>query len=310
MPAVLGVDRVSKAFGERRVLSELSFAIDGGQIYGLVGPNGAGKTTLINIACSVIPPDAGTVTLNGHPVTANAHPRVGVASQDVALYRDLSCAQNLEFFAALYGLTGTRRSRRVAACLSDVGLQDRADTVISLLSGGMRRRLHIAVALLHQPDLLILDEPTVGLDLESRHRIWTVVRTVADAGGSVLVTTHQLEEAEALCHRIGILHHGRLVAEGSMAELRRHVAAAELAIIDAEDLDAVRDRAEELGLAHRPALAALAVWLPERQSLDRVAALFSGIALRSMTLKPVGLEEVVAEKTKGGKNEPPNRPTA
>jgi ABC-2 type transport system ATP-binding protein len=114
-----------------------------------------------------------------------------------------------------------------------------------------------------------------------------------------LVTTHQLEEAEALCHRIGILHHGHLVAEGSMAELRRHVAAAELAIIDAVDLDAVRSRADELGFTHRPALAALAVWLPERQSLDRVAALFSGIALRSITLKPVGLEEVVAEMVGG-----------
>ncbi len=301
MPAVLGVDRISKAFGERRVLSALSFAIDDGQIYGLVGPNGAGKTTLINIACSVIPPDAGTVRLNGHPVTASAHARMGVASQDVALYRDLTSAQNLEFFAALYGLTGERRARRVAQCLDDVGLRDRAGTVISLLSGGMRRRLHIAAALLHQPGLLILDEPTVGLDRESRHRIWSVVRSVADAGGAVLVTTHQLEEAEALCHRIGILHLGQLVAEGSMAELRRHVAAAELAIIDAEDLGAVRRRADELGLTHRPALAALAVWLPERQSLDRVAALFSGIALRSVTLKPVGLEEVVAEMTKDGR---------
>jgi len=302
MSAVLGVDRVSKTFGERRVLSALSFAVDSGQIYGLVGPNGAGKTTLINIACSVIPPDAGAVTLNGRPVTADAHARVGVASQDVALYRDLTSEQNLAFFAALYGLTGARRSRRVAACLGDVGLQDRAHTIIALLSGGMRRRLHIAAAMLHQPDLLILDEPTVGLDLESRHRIWNVVRNVADEGGSVLVTTHQLEEAEALCHRIGILHHGHLVAEGAMAELRRHVAAAELAIIDAEDLGAVRRRAHELGLTHRPALAALAVWLPERQSLDRVAALFSGIELRSVTLKPVGLEEVMAEKTKDGKN--------
>ncbi len=297
MASVLGVDRISKAFGERRVLSGLSFAVERGQVYGLVGPNGAGKTTLINIVCSVMAPDAGALTLNGHPVTADAHARVGVASQEVALYRDLTSEQNLEFFAALYGLAGERRAQRVAACLGDVGLEDRAGTVISLLSGGMRRRLHIAVAMLHAPDLLILDEPTVGLDLESRHRIWNVVRSVADDGGSVLVTTHQLEEAEALCHRIGILHLGQLVAEGSMAELRRHVAAAELAVIDAADLDAVRHRADELGLAHRPALAALAVWLPERQSLDRVATLFRGIALRSITLKPVGLEEVVAELT-------------
>ena len=297
MAAVLGVDRVGKAFGERRVLSDLSFSIERGEVYGLVGPNGAGKTTLINIVCSVVAPDAGALTLNGHPITADAHARVGVASQDVALYRDLTCAQNLEFFAALYGLTGERRSQRVATCLSAVGLDERAETIISLLSGGMRRRLHIAVAMLHEPDLLILDEPTVGLDLESRHRIWNVVRSVADTGGSVLVTTHQLEEAEALCHRIGILHHGRLVAEGSLAELRRHITAAELAVIDAEDLAAVRSRADELGLTHRPGLAALAVWLPERQSLDHVATLFRGVALRSITLKPVGLQEVVAELT-------------
>jgi ABC-2 type transport system ATP-binding protein len=300
MTTVLGVDRVSKAYGERRVLSGLSFTVARGEVYGLVGPNGAGKTTLINIACSVLAPDTGTVTLNGRPVTPDAHAHAGVASQDVALYRDLSSAQNLEFYATLYGLTGDRRAERVATCLGDVGLEDRAHTIISLLSGGMRRRLHIAVAMVHEPDLLILDEPTVGLDLESRHRIWNVVRTIAGDGGSVLVTTHQLEEAEALCHRIGILHQGQLVAEGSMAELRRHVAAAELAVIDAEHLDAVRDRADELGLTHRPALAALAVWLPERQSLDRVAAQFSGIALRSVTLKAVGLEEVVAELTRDG----------
>jgi ABC-2 type transport system ATP-binding protein len=298
MAPVLAVERVSKAFGARRVLSALSFAIDRGEVYGLVGPNGAGKTTLINIACSVIAPETGSVTINGQPVTPDTHARVGVASQDVALYRDLTSQQNLEFFASIYGLTGEHRAQRVATCLRDVGLEERAHTIISLLSGGMRRRLHIAAAMLHEPDLLILDEPTVGLDLESRHRIWSVVRSAARRSGSVLVTTHQLEEAEALCHRIGILHQGRLVAEGSMAELRQHIAAAELAVIDAEDLDAVRARADELGLTHRPALAALAVWLPERQSLDRVAALFSGIALRSVTLKPVGLEEVVAELTK------------
>ncbi|MDH3457248.1 MAG: ABC transporter ATP-binding protein [Gemmatimonadota bacterium] len=297
MTTVFGVEQVSKAFGARRVLSELSFSIEAGEVYGLVGPNGAGKTTLINITCSIVTPETGTVTLNGRPITPNAHARVGVASQEVSLYRDLTSEQNLEFFAALYGLSGDARSRRVAACLKDVGLEDRAHTLTSLLSGGMRRRLHVAAAMLHEPDLLILDEPTVGLDLESRHRIWTVVRTVAEDGRSVLVTTHQLEEAEALCHRIGVLHGGQLVAEGSMADLRRHVAAAELAIIDAEDLGAVRDRADDLGLTHRPALAALAVWLPERQSLDHVAALFSGIELRSVTLKPVGLEEVVAELT-------------
>ncbi len=303
MTAVLGVDRVSKTFGERRALSELSFTIGRGEVYGLVGPNGAGKTTLINIACAVLAPDAGTVTLNGGAATPDAHARVGVASQEVALYRDLTSEQNLQFFASLYGLNGEGRARRVRTCLAEVGLEDRSDTTVSFLSGGMQRRLHIAAAMLHEPHLLILDEPTVGLDRESRHRIWRVVRDAADHGAGVLVTTHQLEEAEALCHRIGIIHEGRLVAEGSMDELRRHVAAAELAIIDAGDLGAVRDRADQLGLTHRTALAAVAVWLPERQSLDRVAASFSGIELRSVTLKPVGLEEVVAELTGGRQSE-------
>ncbi len=288
---------LAKSFGERRVLSGLTFSVERGEVYGLVGPNGAGKTTTINILCGLLTPDGGRVSLRGHPLRHRAGRHVGIATQEVALYRDLTCRQNLAFFATLYGLRGPLRAERVGECLRAVALEGRASTLASRLSGGMQRRLHVAIAMLHRPELLILDEPTVGLDLESRQRTWDLIRSLARGGGGVLVTTHQLEEAEALCDRIGILHAGGLVAEGTMTELRRRIPAAELAVIEADDLDAVCRRAAELELTYRRSLTAVTAWLPERDALETVAGKFRGIALRSLTLRPVGLGEIFAEAT-------------
>jgi len=293
----LQVSDLVKSFGDRTVLSGLTFGIERSEVYGLVGPNGAGKTTTINVLCSVLAPDRGGVYLDGVPVTDAARRRLGVATQEISLYADLTCRQNLSFFATVYGRSGLARSTRVNDCLSAVGLEERGDTLVSELSGGMRRRLHVGVAMLHEPELLVLDEPTVGLDLESRRQLWDLIRALASAGSTVLVTTHQLEEAEALCHRIGILQTGRLVAEGTMDELRRHIPAAELAVISAPDLDRVCRRAAELGFQFRRSLTSVSVWLPERYSLERVAGDFGGVALTSLALKPVGLEEIFAEVT-------------
>jgi ABC-2 type transport system ATP-binding protein len=294
----LDVRHLEKRFNGRRALAGLSFSVDRGEVYGLVGPNGAGKTTTINIICNLLLQDGGEVTIDGAPVSPATRTRIGIAPQEIALYRDLTAAQNLVFFAGLYGLNEHSRYRRAGECLAAVGLEQRADSVVSELSGGMQRRLHIAVALLHEPPLLILDEPTVGLDLDARHRVWEVIDRLRREGRTILLTTHHLDEAEVLCSRIGILSLGKLVAEGSMDELRGLIPAAELAVVEAEDLSAVRECAAEHGLTYRDAPHAVTAWLPHRAELQEVASYFDGIPLRSLSLKPVGLAEVFAEVTR------------
>jgi ABC-2 type transport system ATP-binding protein len=296
--AFLDATDLTQSFGSRQVLGGLTFAIERGEVYGLVGPNGAGKTTTINIVCNLLVPDHGHVRLGGDPVSSRTRSKMGIGTQDIALYRDLTCTQNLEFFGKLYGLRGSHLGQRVAECLTAVALDDRDATVASHLSGGMQRRLHVAVALLHQPQLLILDEPTVGLDLESRRQTWELIGSLARHGSAVLLTTHHLEEAEVLCNRIGILHDGRLGAEGTMTQLRQLVAAAELADVVADDLEGVRRCARALGWTHRQSSGSITLWLPERLSLEEVAGRLAGVALRSLSLRPVRLEDVFREVTR------------
>lgn len=293
----LDVRQLRKSFNGQRALSGLSFCVERGEVYGLVGPNGAGKTTTINIICGLLAADDGVVNVDGDPPTAATRRRLGITPQAIALYRDLTAEGNLSFFAGLYGLNRRARRRRVAECLRTVGLEERAASRVEELSGGMQRRLHIAVALLHEPPLIILDEPTVGLDLEARRRVWDVIRGLAIEGRAILLTTHHLEEAEFLCTRIGVMADGRLAAEGPMEELRALIPAAQLAVIEAADLGAVRQRAADRGLECRSAAGAVTVWLPRVADLDEVAGYFSGIPLRSLSLKRVGLEEVFAEVT-------------
>ncbi len=295
----LDVQHLEKSFGDRRALTGMSFTVDRGEVYGLVGPNGAGKTTTINIICSLLEQDAGRVALDGAPMDDSMRSQLGVVPQEIALYRDLTSAQNLEFFAGLYGLRGAVRTDRVLVCLEAVGLEDRADSIASDLSGGMQRRLHIAVAMLHEPPLMILDEPTVGLDLEARQRVWDVIRGLRSEGRAILLTTHHLQEAEVLSTRIGIAAAGRVVAEGGMDELRALIPAAELAVVESDDPAAVRRQAEQRGLTYRDAGARVTVWLSRKTELEEVAGYFRGIQLTSLSLKPVGLEEVYAETVKG-----------
>lgn len=295
MRAVLEVRGLIKSFGDLPVLTGLDFGISSGEVYGLLGPNGAGKTTAINIICGLLAADAGSVWLAGEAISEKPRREIGVVPQEIALYGQLTCLENLLFFAAVYGIGKGENRDRAARCLAAVGLSDRADDLVATLSGGMRRRLNVAVGLVHEPLLLILDEPTVGLDLEARHRSWELIETLRRTGTTILLTTHYLEEAEALCSRIGIMAHGRIVAEGSMTELCALVAAEELAIVHADDTGAVETRATDLGFEHRTAGDAVTVWLPERRRLERVAEEFAGLAVRSLSVRPVGLEQVYQE---------------
>jgi ABC-2 type transport system ATP-binding protein len=220
--AVLVCSGLVRRFGNRVAVDDVGFHISPGERYGLLGPNGAGKTTTISVICGLLEPDAGEVLVAGCRMdrrATDAKAAIGYVPQEIALYPDLTGRENLRFFARLYGLTGGRRDERVRACLELVGLADRADERVEKYSGGMQRRLNIAAGLLHEPRLLVLDEPTVGVDPQSRNAILESVEALGTSGLAVLYTTHYMEEAQRLCDRIGILDEGKLIAEGTREEL-------------------------------------------------------------------------------------------
>jgi ABC-2 type transport system ATP-binding protein len=223
---VLSCSDLRKRFGDRNggrvAVDGVGFSIASGETYGLLGPNGAGKTTTVSMVCGLLERDGGEVTVAGMPVTPNAtkaKAAIGLVPQEIALYPDLSGKENLRFFGQLYGLTGKILGERVDSVLEIVGLADRASERVDKYSGGMKRRINIAAGLLHKPKLLILDEPTVGVDPQSRNAILENVERLAGEGLAVLYTTHYMEEAERLCDRVGIIDEGKIIAEGTRREL-------------------------------------------------------------------------------------------
>ena len=211
-----------RSFDDLVAVDDIGFHIDAGEIYGLLGPNGAGKTTTISMVVGLLEPDAGQISVAGQTLTTRSvgsKAAIGYVPQDLAIYPDLTGRENLAFFARLYGIAGPARKVRIGDVLGVVGLADRADDPTKEYSGGMKRRLNIAIALLHRPKLLVLDEPTVGVDPQSRNAILDNVRSLAGAGMAVLYTTHYMEEAEHLCDRVGIIDHGKLIVEGTRREL-------------------------------------------------------------------------------------------
>jgi ABC-2 type transport system ATP-binding protein len=216
---VLQVRNLVRRFADHTAVDGVSFDIFAGRTYGLLGPNGAGKTTTISMIAGLLKVDAGSVTLLGEPVTSARKSLIGLVPQDIALYPDLSAVENLRFFGQLQNVRGAELKGRIAHVLDVVGLTDRATDRIDTYSGGMKRRANIAVGLLHEPRLLILDEPTVGVDPQSRNSILEAVAELGGSGMAVLYTTHYMEEAERLCDRVGIIDAGHLIAEGTRDEL-------------------------------------------------------------------------------------------
>ena len=294
---MLNIEKLSKSYGERQVLQDLTLHIQPGEIYGLLGPNGAGKTTTINIICNLLKADSGVIQINGKPVSKTTKLFVGVAPQENLLYKTLSCEENLNFYARIYGLKTPERRQQVETSLAAVNLLDRAKCPIETLSGGMQRRMNIAVALVHQPKLLILDEPTTGLDIEARYEIWDLIRRLKSQGMTILLTTHLLDEAERLCQRIGILKGGRIVAEGSLEELRQRIAAQEMLVVQTPQEEQAIARAQSLGFTHRRYGNDLTFWLPEQLELKEIIARFDGIPLDSISRQPVRLEHIYVEVT-------------
>ncbi|HEV3120171.1 MAG TPA: ABC transporter ATP-binding protein [Gemmataceae bacterium] len=211
----LEVRDVHKRYGSTVALDGVSFEVASGEIFGLLGPNGAGKTTLLSILSCLLEASAGEARLLGWKLLPNARElrrEIGIVPQELALYGELTARENLDFFGQLYGLEAARRRRRVEEVLAAVGLEDRADHRVDTFSGGMKRRLNLGAALVHEPRLLLLDEPTTGVDPQSRNHIFEEIRRVNRAGVTVVYTSHYMEEVQALCTRIGIIDHGRLIA--------------------------------------------------------------------------------------------------
>lgn len=250
---VLVASDLRRRFGDVEAVRGVSFHIDAGETYGLLGPNGAGKTTAISMVAGLLTRDGGEVTVDGmamNPKAVAPRAAVGLVPQDLAIYPDLTATENLEFFGRLYGMGGKPLATRVAEVLELIGLSDRARDRSKEFSGGMKRRLNIGIGLLHQPKLLILDEPTVGVDPQSRHAIIESIEQLSRQGMAVLYTTHYMEEAERLCDRVGIIDQGQIKAEGTQRELVQMVGQKDKVTIDGTGpLAAVRDRlAAELGV--------------------------------------------------------------
>lgn len=220
---ILTVDTLKKTYNGKTVVDDVSFSLKEGEAYGLLGPNGAGKSTTIGMIFGLVRPDGGTVTVDGldawkRPLEAKR--RLGYVPQDIALYGDLSAVENLKFWGRMYDLSGSLLKERVATALEIVGLTDRAGDKVDTFSGGMKRRINIAAALLHEPKVLIMDEPTVGIDPQSRSYILETVKKLNAEGITVIYTSHYMEEVEFLCGRIGIIDQGKLIAQGDLQELR------------------------------------------------------------------------------------------
>lgn len=234
---MLKIEGLSKSFGEIKAVDNISLEISEGEIFGLLGPNGAGKTTAISMVAGLLQPDSGKITVNS--IDLAAHPRevkklMGVVPQDMAFYEELSARENLAFWARLQGLGGKEVEQRIHYYLQQTGLTARAGDPLKKYSGGMKRRINLIIGLLHQPRLLLLDEPTIGIDVQTRLNIYDVIREASAKGTTILYTTHNMKEAEELCHRIAIMDHGQILASGTLQELIQIVGEKDIVFISGD----------------------------------------------------------------------------
>ena len=240
MTSILEVQNLAKSYGDFQAVKGVSFNIEEGEIFSLLGPNGAGKTTTISMLSTLYTPTSGDAVIGGHSVTKDpmgVRNIIGVVPQDLALYEDLTARENLIFWGQMYNLSGKSLNMRVDEVLEQIGLTDKAKNRVKTFSGGMKRRVNIGVGLLHKPRLLFMDEPTVGIDPQSRRAILDTVKDLNKQGMTLLYTTHYMEEAEELSNRVGIIDHGELIAIGSQKELTQQVGQSETLILHINEND-------------------------------------------------------------------------
>lgn len=237
---MLEVNALTKSYGKLTAVSGVSFRADRGEAIGLLGPNGAGKTTTVSIIAGLLRPDSGEVLIEGQRVQSDTDPvklKIGVVPQEMALYDELTARDNLTFFAALYSLAGAKAKQAIDDALHLVALSDRAGDKVKTFSGGMKRRLNLAAALLHDPQILLLDEPTVGVDPQSRNAIFDNLETLKKRGKTLIYTTHYMEEAERLCDRIVIIDHGKIIANDTLQGLHKLLPVTNVIAIDLDRAD-------------------------------------------------------------------------
>ncbi len=292
---VLSIEGLYKRFGSQVVLDGLDLRVARGEIVGLLGPNGCGKSTTLNIVCGLLDADAGQVLVNGEPVSARSSGLVGLCPQAGALYLDLLPAENLDFFARLYGLNASQRRQRVDELMQRFDLTAHATTRVGRLSGGWQQRLNLAVALVHSPQLLVLDEPTASVDVQARLALWGLIEELRDGGMTIVLTTHQIQEAERLCTRVALMRNGRVAEVGSVPDLLARVPAQAVAVLQTRDEAATLRRAHALGWAVRPHAGQLLCLLPKAISLREVVQALDGGEVTSVSLQPVTLEHAYLE---------------
>jgi ABC-2 type transport system ATP-binding protein len=308
MTVILEVKDLVKKYGDFTAVGGISFDIKEGEIFSLLGPNGAGKTTTISMLSTLYTPTSGEATIGGHSVTKepmDVRNMIGVIPQELALYDDLTARENLIFWGQMYGLSGRTLRIRVDEVLEQIGLADKARNRVKTYSGGMKRRVNIGVGLLHKPSLLFMDEPTVGIDPQSRRAILDSVKALNQQGMTVLYTTHYMEEAEELSDRVGILDHGELIALGTQAELNRQVGENDTLILHIDE----NQNGEALAAAARKIRSVLkaditdhtvAVIAPEAEDIMApviIQANELGIKIRSVDIKEPDLEAVFLSLT-------------
>jgi len=305
--ALLEVKELSKSYGNIKAVGGISFEIQKGEIFGLLGPNGAGKTTTISILSCLLKPDSGDAFVDGYSILKDSmevKKRIGVVPQDVSLYPTLSAQENLVFFGEMYGLTGSKLREKVDDVLEVVGLKDRRKEAINKYSGGMKRRINIAVGLLPSPKLLILDEPTVGVDPQSRTNILETLKELNKKGLTILYTSHYMEEVEFLCHRIAIMDLGKIIAIGSLNELRLLVGERDLLRIStaneiSKDLVETVKKIPDVSEARVLDESIEILTLHGRKLLPQIIEIFAdtGVKIKSVEVKEPNLESVFLHLT-------------
>ena len=297
---MIKADSLSKSYGDVVAVDDVSFEVNKGETFGLLGPNGAGKTTTIKILCGLLKQDAGSVTLDGKtdPGLMEVRLSLGVVPQALAIYEELSALQNLRFFGKLYGLGGQKLRDRIKDCLEVAGLAQRSRQRVSKYSGGMKRRLNIICSLMHDPPILLLDEPTVGVDPQSRNLIFDTIEDMKKQGRTIIYTTHYMEEAQRLCDRVAILDHGRILDMDDIDHLiNKHGGPSH---IEAEfeerpfELDKIRSFVDNKDLH----LEGNTLRFETREPMESLARLNrSGVRFRSLKVQTANLEDVFLNLT-------------
>jgi ABC-2 type transport system ATP-binding protein len=308
MPSILEVQNLAKSYGDFTAVKGVSFDIREGEIFSLLGPNGAGKTTTISMLSTLYTPTSGDATIGGHSITKESlavKQVIGVVPQEIALYEDLTARENLIFWGQMYGLGGRSLNSRVDEVLEQIDLVDKAKNRVKTYSGGMKRRVNIGVGLLHKPRLLFMDEPTVGIDPQSRRAILDTVKDLNKQGMTVLYTTHYMEEAQELSDRVGIIDHGELIALGTQEELTRQVGQTDTLILhigENEDADALASSLKGIDNVLEVNASDHEVSIITPQAENILAAVVSkanerGIKIRSMDIREPNLEAVFLHLT-------------